>query len=271
MMEKAGGLEPFLNSYMNANFFSKDDPAINKHRFNITPKQYNEETHNIYNIDKTKTHNIKHNRYTDEHYYNTAQNVNNNFTNNISKRISLIMIIFNSFFKKHSKNYISNSFKSQTAYVENSLFKRPGNQTFNNTSNKSNNMNQYTTDVVNSCKINKVSNLKKAYYDFIDDVVINTHNTIYTNGNITVTKINKHVNFNGNNYFTKIMEHTDITTNNITRHNHNNYEHNVTKKVYEHIRDINSFDTEVNYLKQKSLNKKNYYNFYHDIINFRMK
>ena len=32
----------------------------------ITKKQYNEETHSIYNIDKTKTYNIKNNRYTDE-------------------------------------------------------------------------------------------------------------------------------------------------------------------------------------------------------------
>ena len=47
--------------------FSKDDPAINEHQYHITTKQYNEETHNIYNIDKTKTYHIKNNRYTDEH------------------------------------------------------------------------------------------------------------------------------------------------------------------------------------------------------------
>ena len=39
--------------------FSKDDPAINEHRYHITKKQYNEETHNIYNTDKTKTYNIR--------------------------------------------------------------------------------------------------------------------------------------------------------------------------------------------------------------------
>ena len=44
---------------MNKNLFGKDDPAINEHSYCITNKQYNEETHNIYNIDKTKTHNIK--------------------------------------------------------------------------------------------------------------------------------------------------------------------------------------------------------------------
>ena len=67
--EQVGGLESLLN-YMNESFFIKEDPAINEHRYHITKKQYNEETHNIYNIDKTKTYHIKHNRYTDEHYYN---------------------------------------------------------------------------------------------------------------------------------------------------------------------------------------------------------
>ena len=32
---KVGGLEPLL-SYMNENFFSKDDPAINEHHYHIT-------------------------------------------------------------------------------------------------------------------------------------------------------------------------------------------------------------------------------------------
>ena len=48
--EKAGGLESLLN-YMNENLFSRDDPAINEYRYNIAKKQYNEETHNIYNMD----------------------------------------------------------------------------------------------------------------------------------------------------------------------------------------------------------------------------
>ena len=48
---KVGGLEPVLN-YMNENFFSKDDPAINEHHYHITKKQYNEEIRNIYNVDK---------------------------------------------------------------------------------------------------------------------------------------------------------------------------------------------------------------------------
>ena len=59
---KVGGLES-LRNYMNENFFTKDDPAINEHRYHITKKQYNEETNNIYNIDKNKTFNIKNNRF----------------------------------------------------------------------------------------------------------------------------------------------------------------------------------------------------------------
>ena len=39
--------------------FNKDDPATNEHHYHITKKQHNEETHNIYNTDKTKTCNIK--------------------------------------------------------------------------------------------------------------------------------------------------------------------------------------------------------------------
>ena len=40
---KVPGLESVLN-YMNENFFSKDDPAINEHHYHITRKQHNEET-----------------------------------------------------------------------------------------------------------------------------------------------------------------------------------------------------------------------------------
>ena len=63
------GLESLLN-YMDENLFSKDDPAINEHHYRITEQQYNEETHDIYNVYKTKTYNIKDNRYTGGHYYN---------------------------------------------------------------------------------------------------------------------------------------------------------------------------------------------------------
>ena len=82
---KVAGLESLLN-YMNENFFSKDEPAVNEHYYHITKKQYNEETHNIYNIDKSKSYNIKHHRYTDEHYYHKKQFINNSIINNITKK-----------------------------------------------------------------------------------------------------------------------------------------------------------------------------------------
>ena len=75
--------------------FGKDGPAINERHHRIIKKQYNEETHNIYNIDKTTTYNIENNRYTDEHYYNKTQDVNNNIANNISnKSLYLIMEMY---------------------------------------------------------------------------------------------------------------------------------------------------------------------------------
>ena len=67
---KVAGLASLLN-YMSENFFTKDDPAIDEHHYHITRKQYNEETNNIYNIDKSKTFNIKNNRFVNEQYFHT--------------------------------------------------------------------------------------------------------------------------------------------------------------------------------------------------------
>ena len=51
---EVGGLElDSLLNYMNENFFSKDEPAVNEHHYHITENN-NGETNNIYNIDKTK-------------------------------------------------------------------------------------------------------------------------------------------------------------------------------------------------------------------------
>ena len=97
------------------------------------------------------------------------------------------------------------------------------NTTFNNTNNISKHTNQYATDVVNNHKISKISYRRKTYYNFIDDAVLNKHNTIYTNVSINVTKISKLVNLNDHNYFTKKREHANNIINNITRHNHNNH------------------------------------------------
>ena len=58
-------------------------------------------------------------------------------------------------------------------------------------------------------------------------IAISKHNTLNTNDTYNVTKINKLANFKYNNYFTKKTEHKNNITNDTTRHNHNNYEHNV--------------------------------------------
>jgi len=83
--EKVAGLESLLN-YMNDNFFTKDDPAINEHHYHITKKQYNEDIQNIYNIDKSKSYNIKNNMFLNEQYFHKKQNINNSTINNIIKK-----------------------------------------------------------------------------------------------------------------------------------------------------------------------------------------
>ena len=79
--------------------------------------------------------------------------------------------------------------------------------------------------------------------------------------------MNKLVSFNDNNYFTKKIEHTNYITNDITRHNHNNFEHNVFKKDNKHIKHINNYGTEIPYYNTKPLNKHNFHNVYHDTFN----
>ena len=67
----------------------------------------------------------------------------------------------------------------------------------------------------------------------------------------------------------KRIFNTSNITNNITRHNHDNYEHIVIKKVHGHIKHISNYDTEINYCSKKSIDKKNYYNFYNYNFNLR--
>ena len=107
------------------------------------------------------------------------------------------------------KTYISNSYKPQIAYVGNNLYKISDNRVFNTTNNIYKHIDQYPTDVLNNYKINKTHNVKKAYYDFTNGVVINTQNTINTNDTYNVTKIDKLVNLNDNNWFTKKIEPTN--------------------------------------------------------------
>ena len=167
------------------------------------------------------------------------------------------------------KTYITNNYKSQIAYVENNPCKKQDSRTFNNTGHVYKHINQYSTDVFNNYKINKTHSVNKTYYNSNNDVFINKHNTINTNDTYNVTNNNSLYNVTDTNYYTKKNFTTSNITNNITRHNHNNYEHNVIKKVHKHINHINNYDTEINCYNKKSNNKKQYYNFYHDSFKVR--
>ena len=118
-------------------------------------------------------------------------------------------------------------------------------------------------------KKNKINNVKKTYYNCNDDITLNKTSNNYYNDTYNITKNNNLFDVPDNNYYTKKNFNTSNITNNVTRHNHNKYEHNVIKKVHKHIKHINNYDTEINYYNKKSLNKKQYYNFYHDNFNFR--
>ena len=62
-----------------------------------------------------------------------------------------------------TKNYRSNNYKSQIDYVENSLYKKQDNRIFNNTNIITKRINNYSNDVTNNYKMDKIQNLKKTY------------------------------------------------------------------------------------------------------------
>ena len=136
---------------MSENFFSKDDPATNEHHYHIIKQQYNEDIHNIYNVDISKTYNTKNNRFLTEQYFTKKQNVNDSVTNNITKNtINNNGYVLNARKDYSYKAYISNNYKSQIAYVENDLYKRFDNRTLNNRNHIQKHINQYSTDVFNN-------------------------------------------------------------------------------------------------------------------------
>ena len=121
----------------------------------------------------------------------------------------------------------------------------------------------------NNYKINKTHNVKKTCYNFNDNITLNKASINYSNDTCDTIKTNSTFNATDNQYFTKKTNNTSTISNNITRHNHNNYEHYVIKHVHTHIKHINSYDAEINYYKKGSLNKQQYCNIYHDNFNFR--
>ena len=133
------------------------------------------------------------------------QTINNSSINHITKKniINNNENVLNAKKDYSYKTYVSNSYKSQIAYVENNLYKRSDNRTFNNTSNIPKHINQYPTDVFNNYKINKTHNVKKTYYNYNNGVFINKHNAITTNDTYNITKNNSLYNVTDNNYYTK--------------------------------------------------------------------
>ena len=122
------------------------------------------------------------------------------------------------------KAYVSNNYKSHIGYVEHSLYTKLDNITFNNANNTYN-----STDVFNNSEINKTHNVKKTYYNYNSDAFVNKHSTINTNYTYHIAKNSSLYNVIDNNYYTKKNLNTSTITNTITRHSHNNYEHNVIK------------------------------------------
>ena len=82
------GLES-LSNFMGEKYYSKDEPAVNEHRYHTTRKQYNQDftKHNIYNVDKSKSYKTNNRNFNDNNFYNRNQLITNNLTNYITKRI----------------------------------------------------------------------------------------------------------------------------------------------------------------------------------------
>ena len=103
----------------------------------------------------------------------------------------------------YSRKHINNNYKYHIAYIDNNVYTKSDTTTFNKTSTIYNKTNQYTTDVLNNCKLNKVPHRNKTCYNLIEDVVTNTHNAIYTTDNNNITNIDNTYNYAYTNYATK--------------------------------------------------------------------
>ena len=79
----------------------------------------------------------------------------------------------------------------------------------------------------NNYKINKTHNVKKTYYNFNGDITLNKTSNNYSNDTYNIIKTNHTFNTTGNQYFTKKINSTSTISDNVTRHNHNNCEHNL--------------------------------------------
>ena len=76
----------------------------------------------------------------------------------------------------------------------------------------------------------KIQNLKETYCHFNDGITSNKTSNDYSNDTYNMIKTNNTFKTTDSQYSTKEINNTSTITNNITRHSHNNYEHNVIKK-----------------------------------------
>ena len=110
--------------------------------------------------------NIKNNRFLNEQYFYTKQNINTSTINDITKKniINNNENVLN--VKGYSyKTYLGNNYKPQIVYVENNPYKKQDNRTPNNTNNIYKHINQYSTDA------NK-THVKNTYYNYNNDVFL---------------------------------------------------------------------------------------------------
>ena len=150
------------------------------------------------------------------------------------------------------KIYNSANCRTHTDHVENNLYNKSDSRTFNNTNNTYKDINQNTTEVVNTYKINKHSKLKKTYHNINDNVVIPEKEIQYTLMIIAMLLNTINLLMLQITVIIQSIEHTSNMTNNTTKHNHNNYEHNVFKHANCHIAHINSYATEISHYREKA-------------------
>ena len=111
--EGVPGLESILN-YINENL-NKTDPAVNGHSYYIT-KAFNTQCN-------------------EEHYYN-KQYITNNVNNHIIKKTLYNNAQVLNIRKEYSpKIYNSTNYRTQIDYIENNIYKKSDNRTFNSTNN----------------------------------------------------------------------------------------------------------------------------------------
>ena len=204
-------------------------------------------------------------------FITSKQFITNHLTNYISNTHNINNTDNVSTIKKDvsTNKYITNVFRRNNDYIGNNMYKKYDNITFNTTTNITTHINNYSNDVTNNYNIDKINAVTKTYYNFNDDITLNKTSSTSYNDTCNITKHNNLFNITDNRcIFTKNNFNTHNITNTITRHNHNNYEHNVIKQVHVRVTHINNYDTEINYYTKKS-HTNSYYNFYNDYFNFR--